>query len=301
MNYIDELKKKNITFHILNESDALTIIQEKYSYYKLLSYSCLFEKYRNGEKQGLFVNLDFSQLYYLAEIDSYLSSILMYMCLEIEERLKAKLIFDAESICDTNYLLSEYYDSDREYLESTYIPDNNDSIKCKKIFDIATQMTFNEFLDIAQFGTIERIIHYFYKKHAKSIYGSDFASFETHLSSVRRIRNIVAHNNSILNKLTIKTDYQDFKMLSFLGNRGIKNRTLQTNMSKFIISDLCGFFDVYFDLVNNENLLKILKNFNNDYCENYKESFASNDLLKTSYIFIKSVLRIYFKKHKKNS
>ena len=72
-------------------------------------------------------------------------------------------------------------------------------------------------------------------------------------------------------------------------------------MSKFIISDLCGFLDMYFDLVNSEDLLKILDNFNSDYCENYKESFATNDLLKTSYNFIKSVLIIYFNKYKKNS
>ncbi len=296
MDYIEKLKEENITFQVLNETDALSIMQEAYSYYKLLSYSCLFERYRNGSRQGQFVNLDFSQLFYLAEIDSCLSHILMCMCLEIEEKLKAKLIFDAESVCDTHALLTEYYNNDSEYLQNTYVPDNNDAVKYHKGFREIPQLSLNEFLDVVQFGTLERMTHFFYQRYAVNIYNYDFAPFEIRLSSVRRIRNIVAHNNSILNKLVIKTDYKDFKMLSFLGKHGVKNRTLQTNMSKLMISDLCGFFDVYANLVNNKKMCDLFAFVDEKYIKAHKARFENNDLLKTSYTFVKNVLNIYHKK-----
>lgn len=291
MNYIYNLKELNISFKNIDELEAISIMKNKFSYYKLISYTCLFEKYNNGEKKGMFVNLDFSQLYFLAEIDSILSYILMSMCLEIEKNLKAKIISDVESVCKSNVLFDEYYNSDFEYLESNYTLDMNDTIKRDRV--LPKDMSLVEFLDVAQFGTIERFVHFFYNKHALNIYNSHLAPFESRLSSVRRIRNIVAHNNSIINKLTIKTEYKDYKMLSFLGKQGIKNRTLQTNMSKLIISDLCCFFDVYFNLANDQTINNILCSFDEKYGEKVKNSFSNNDLINTSYSFIKKVLIIY--------
>lgn len=300
MDYLCEFKKNNIKFNIVHEADALDIMRNDFSFYKIWSYTSLFEKYRSGDNCGLFVNLDFGQLYYLAKIDSELSCILMCMCLDVEEKLKTKLIFDAEKICDTNSLLIEYYNNDRKYLEHNYTADNNDTINNKNIIGTITQMSFAEFLDVAQFGTLERLIHYFYRKYAFDMYGVDFLPFEAHLSSVRRIRNIVAHNNSILNKLAIQTDYYDLKMLAFLGQQGIKNRTLHTNMSKLMISDLCGFFDIYFNLINKRSTVELLEDFDKNCIQEYKHFFINHDLLESSYNFLKNAI-IIFQKNKKST
>ena len=132
------------------------------------------------------------------------------------------------------------------------------------------------------------------------MYGVDFLPFEAHLSSVRRIRNIVAHNNSILNKLAIQTDYYDLKMLAFLGQQGIKNRTLHTNMSKLMISDLCGFFDIYFNLINKRSTVELLEDFDKNCIQEYKHFFINHDLLESSYNFLKNAI-IIFQKNKKST
>lgn len=302
MDFIYSLKEQNIKFQTISEQEAEDIIRSEYSYHKLLSYACLFEKYtKNVIKKGQFVNLDFSQLYYLAEIDSRFSHILMSMCLEIEEKIKTKFIFEAGEKCDTKVLLSEYYSSDHEYLDATYALSYDDVVVYKRDCNDLLSMTLDEFLGISQFGTLERLICFFYKEYEHCIHKSALKAFETRLSSIRRIRNIVAHNNSILNKLTVKTEYQDLKMLSFLGKHGIKNRTLKTNMSRQIISDLCGVIDVYFELVNNDTLIKELKNFDVEYCQKWGESFSNNDILKTAYTFLREVFALYFEKYKKNT
>lgn len=298
MDYIYNLKKLNISFKKIDELEAISIMRTRFSYYKLLSYTCLFDKYINGEKKGLFVNVDFSQLYCIAQIDAILGHIFMCMCLEIEENLKAKIIYEAESVCNTNVLFDEYYNSDFKYIKNNYTSENNDTIQ--REVKLPKDMSLVEFLDVAQFGTLERFAHYFYSRYAIDLYNSCLAPFESRLSSVRRIRNIVAHNNSIINKLTIKTEYKDYKMLSFLGKQGIKNRTLQTNMSKLIISDLCCFFDVYFNLVNKSNIHDTFRSFDENYGEIVRKNFANNDLINTSYNFMKKVIIIYLNNYKNN-
>lgn len=294
MDYINRLREQNITFVNISESQALDIIKTNYSYYRLMEYSPLFEKYKISHKANQFVNLDFSQLYYLAIIDSELRSILMTLCLEIENSLKTKLIYDAESVCDTNTLINEYYVTEKEFLDSIYTCDNNDTLNEYMNIHSLKDLKLDKFLDVIQFGTLERFIHYFYKKYHNLLKSKTFNDIEIHLSSVRRIRNIVAHNNTCISKINEITEYKDLKMLSFLGNHGIKKRTLSTNMSKKIISDLCGLIDVYFKLVDNKNVFEKLKVFNENYCIKYKKVFINNDKLISSYDFIKNVIKIYF-------
>ncbi|MGN0447471.1 MAG: Abi family protein [Acutalibacteraceae bacterium] len=293
MNYINELKKQNITFNIFNEQQAITIIKKEYSYYKLMSYSCLFEKYKQTNKEGQFVNLDFSQLYYLALIDSQLSKILMTMCLEIENTIKTIFIFDAEMICDTKTLLHEYYDNENEFIDMNYTADNNDIINEYKNKVSIQELSLNEFLEVIQFGTLERFVHFFYKKYGNVLYCESFYNVEFRLSSIRRIRNIVAHNNSCMSRITEETEYKDVKLLSFLGSRGVKNRSLTTNMSKKFVSDFCGVLDVYFRLVENKNIINDFKEFDINYCLKYKSYFEKNDKILSFYNFAKKVIEIY--------
>lgn len=206
MNNIDKLKELNITFNNIDEQSALKIMQEEYSYYQLTKYSILFEKYQKGEMLGKFVHLDFAQLYYLAEIDMHFSRIIMSMYLKMESRIKNLFLYHAEKYCNTQLLLNEYYESEREYLDSTYKAENNDIIQEMNIKSGIDKLPLSEFVDVVQFGTLERLIHHFYKNYARVIYNSDSAPFERNLDAVRRIRNIVAHNNSLIARLKIPTD-----------------------------------------------------------------------------------------------
>ena len=302
VNYIDLLKNDNITFDIIIPNEALHIIKNKYPYYKLLNFTSVFQKYVKGDKAGKVVHADFAHLYYLAEIDFRLSQILMDLCLEIETHLKARLVYDADSVCNTKTLFKEYYNSDSEYLNKTYTVENIDVLKFGNASKSLCEMELSEFLNIAQFGTLERIIHFFYSKYSTLLYESEYMSFEQYLGAVRRIRNLVAHNNSIIDKIPIKAEQSNTKMTAFLGRYGIAHKTLITNMSKPIIRDLCGLFFVYFKANKcSENFLSNIKDFDTNYCQNYKKYFEKNDLLISSYRFMKEVIQIFVKNNSKSS
>ncbi len=294
MDYIQHLSEQNISFHYFSRDEAAEIMEKEYSYYKLLEFSTLFERYKTTNKKGNFVKLDFSQLYFLALIDFRLCSILMSMCLEIENALKTRLLCDADRVGDTKSILSEYYESDKDYLEQTYNSVNIEVLKNNNLIGAIDSLDLNQFLKIVQFGTLEKIIKYFYGKYSAILYDSEFVPYERQLDSVRRIRNFVAHNNSILCDLNKKQEYNNLELSAFLGKKGIKHKTLKTNMSKVVISDLCNLLYVYVNTVSNsKHIFEILREFDVDYCQKYAGFFVNNCSIKSAYKFMKEVTKIF--------
>lgn len=299
MDYIRKLHELNISFKLIDESTAVDFLRSKHSFYKLLDIASVFEKYINGEKRGKYVSLDFSQLFYLAEIDVHLGQLLMCLCLEIEERLRARLIFDAESVCNTETFFAQYYEENRLYLDSIYVPENIDIMKDIYMCEIG-QMNFNQFVSASQFGALERLLHSFYKQYSIQLYGNKIAPFELRLGCVKRLRNIVAHNHTIIGRLPFQNEKLDVKMLSFLGQNGIKHKTLKTNMSRTVISDLCGLISIYFLLCDEiEEFISCLRSFDLKFCKKYGYLFNDVYMLRTSYNFVKSVIEIFLKNQKK--
>lgn len=297
MNYVQRLCDQNITFNVICEKDAENIMKKEYSYYKLMEYSQLFEKYKTTSKQGKFVKLDFSQLYYLAVIDFRLSQILMCMCLEIENVLKTKLISDADKVSDNQNFFREYYNSESSYFKQTYNAENIEILRMSDFEGTVDSLELPQFLNVLQFGTLEKLIHFFYKKYAVQIYKTEFAPFENELYSIRRIRNLVAHNNSILSKLNIKTEHRNLKLSAYLGKKGIKNKTLTTNLSKIIVSDLCNLLYVYFNIIEDNNaVLRMLEEFDKQCWQKYQGYFEENYSLKSVYFFIKKIILIMIDK-----
>ncbi len=299
MNYIDELKAQNIKFVRINETEAEKILESEYSFFKIMEFSVNFDRYISTQRKGQFIDLDFSQLYYIAKIDERLCEIVMSLCLEMEQKLKTMLINDMIRVCDPNQFLSVYYRSDIEYLQNMYTPENFEILLNKYAVDDISQLEFFQFIDIVQFGTLERIIHSFYKIYSPQIYNSAFAPFEKPLSSVKRIRNIVAHNNSLLNQLKNQNLYTNSEISSFLGANGVKNKTLKTNFSKAIVFDLSNSFYMYFQIIplhKGKYHIKELHDFDVEYCQMYETAWCKNDLLKSVYKFMKQEIKLCIEK-----
>lgn len=298
MNYIEELRAKNIKFIRINEVEAEKILKSEYSFFKIMEFSENFERYISTDKKGQFVNLDFSQLYYLTKIDERLCEIVMSLCLEIEQIIKTVFINDMISVCNPNEFISTYYQNDRDYLQNVYTTENFDIMQRKYSISNVTDLEFYQFIDLVQFGTLERMLHSFYKMYAIPIYNSEFAPFEKLITSVKRIRNRVAHNNSLLNQLKVENLYNNPEVSTFLGVGGIKSRTLKTNFSKAIVFDLVSCFYLYFKVVPNyktECHIRDFRNFDMEYCQKYKQAWCENATLKSVYDFIKQCLQLFCK------
>ncbi len=298
MKNIEKFMLLNVTFNDIDEMRASKIMQEEYSFSKLNKYTVFFEKYQKGENRGKFICLDFSQLYYLAEIDMHFSQILMAMYLVLENRMKCLFLHHAEHFCDTHLLLVEYYESDREFIDSTYKTENFDILQDIDISSGIQNLSLADFMDIIQFGTFERLIHFFYKKYALEIYHSISAPFERNLESVRKIRNIVAHNNSLMDKISNITKNKNVHVSAFLGQNGIRHRMLKTNMEKEIINDLCTFFETYSMFVpNSEDILMTLKNYEDKYILPMMNKFEKNDKFMSMYVFMRIAIEKILKNY----
>lgn len=291
MNYIDEMKEQNIKFELMDGDHAMEVMKNSFSYYDLISYACLFDKYRAEVRRGQFVNLDFIQLYYLACIDNKLENLLMEVCKSIEKAWKTRLIYDMDIIGNPEKIYREYFETDCIYLMYNYNKNTNDLMESNS-WDLQN-MTWKDFINSIQFGTLEKFIHFFYKMYAKEIYGTEYAPEEMKIAYVRKTRNIVAHGNSLINKLLLKTEKKDVAMLAFLGNHGIKSRTLSTNMSRKIINDIVGTMLTYREIVKDKDLKTEYGNFIT-YCEEKKDYFLQNDILVSSYRFINKIFKLCF-------
>lgn len=291
--YIEALKSRNVHFMVFSEYDAMQIMHYKFSYYTLIDYYPVFETYHARKKSGLFIDLDFAQLYYLANIDLQLRKMVMATCLDVEACLKSRLVFEIDSCCGGEFFFSQYYAKDRDYLDKVFSPEATDNMKNGRIKPIIEQISFYEFIKNAQFGTLERIAHAFYKDYAVVLYGSKYAPFEVHLSGIRKLRNIVAHNNSLLGSINQCQGWNDVKLLAILGKEGIGHRSLKRNMSRAVICNVCELLYEYNTLCGNAvSLKKSIEEFDKLYCRPYHDFFSKVDALSSTYSFMKKAVPI---------
>ncbi len=292
---IDYLKQLNIKFEIINEIKAQELIDCNFPCSLLLSYSSIFEKYRIKEKEGKFVNLDFAQLFYLALIDEQLRQFLMILCLEIELKIKTILIADAQKLNVEEVFLQDYINSDIDYLTKTYPNEINDFNLCPNE-DLSPLYNFTS---AVLFGTFEKLVHNFYCKYAELIYGKQRAPFEKYLSSVRRIRNMVAHNSPLLSELSVNNKMSNNSLSPFLSDKGIKSKTLHTNLSKPIIFDICNIMRLYCGIQSVDKINKTNKEFKKFLRINYRKYgkyLKTNQTISSSYTFFKSIVKIFSSK-----
>ena len=297
MNYISEMKKKQIKFNRINEQTAEYIMKNEYSFFQLMEYSQIFDQYISTEKKGQFIRLEFAHIYYLAIIDEQLRHLILHQCLELEKYLKLQI---------TNYfnrrnelisaILQDYMIQDMEYLSETYKESKNDIIHEKYTNLKIEELNLIQFLNVIQFGTLERFWLFCYDKCIAPSSEKLNALRDCFLST-RRLRNASAHNNTILSNLREKAmaeqNYTSSQHVSnYLKQSGIGQKTLATNMSKKIVRDFCNFLYLCRETESSAILQKNYECWNdffNDTYHNYADIFKPNELLRSVYHFIQKV------------
>jgi len=292
-NFIEELKKSNIKFKNIDETKANEIIKKEFSFYHLLDYSIIFDKYKNPNMG--FVNLDFSMLYHLAKIDAEFSLILMQMCMHIENHIKVLILeeFDENDLkkATINFYKDNQYDLDRIYCYHDNGSLNNPFNNC---FNENTLKPY-QIIDALQFGSLIRFYDFTNTFFQKSFNKQFFLEIKM-LESVRRIRNIVAHGSPLLNKISLPTSTINHELRVFLRNNGVNQKMFKTNMSIQIICDLCDTFDIYFrkyKISNSEKTLYEIESFLNGIERTYGNEFKSQTKLISLFNFLKKVINIY--------
>lgn len=298
MDYIKMMKERNIQFNLVEEFEAERIFRVEYSYYKLLEYSPLFPRYNGDREINKFVKLDFLQLYYIAKIDEKFSHITMLACLDIEQALKTIILFDMDKNDIKQQVLDDFLAFDREYILSTYTPDNFQIISEKYMSNNILSLELEQVIDIFQFGSLIRFFDFIKENYSDFVELKKYELIGKHLNSAKNIRNIVAHNNSLISQLNIRHELKTDIVSSFIGQNGVKNKTLRTNMSKKIVFDFCHLLHLYYLIVPKEKILQMQKEiqkFFNIIDENYSSILKDNQTLHSVYNFLQMVTNVYEK------
>lgn len=306
MDYISEMKKLKISFQSINEQNALAIMQNEYSYFQLMEYANLFDKYHSTDKKGTFVHLDFAQIYHLASIDEKLRHLIICQCLELEKFLKLRLanIFNEDQTVSLR-LYQEYIKLDAEYIAENYSEPKLDILHTKYPDTKISQLSPEQFLDIIQFGTLERF-YVFFSEYYMHLSSEKNAMLKECFASTRLLRNAAAHNNAILSNLRMETTtgqllYSTKMIQNYLSNSGIHQKTLSTNMSKKIVCDLCNFLFLCREIFPTTTMKEYCKKwtaFLDEISENDAEFLSSNEILKSVYTFTKNMNMIFSRDEK---
>lgn len=220
---INHLLTKGIKFERFKLDDAFTYLEDNNNFFRLSSYRKNFSK---SDKTGKYVNLDFAHLVDLAIIDTRLRMIIIEMSLNIEHFAKVKLL--KRITLDNNedgYSIIANYRSNLSPVEQermkAEITRNQNSIYIKDVYEkYKCEMPIWAFVEILSFGSF---IHFY--RYCAETFDDKSMKDEVYLFlTVKKIRNASAHNNCLINDLSIKIhDYSvNYKLKNSLSKIGIK-------------------------------------------------------------------------------
>lgn len=299
---IQHCRDKGITFNFISEEDAKRYLSENNNFFKLSSYRKNFSKYTDGVNKGKYEKLDFAYLIELARIDVEVRHILLKMCLDIEHFLKVCLLKVVEE--NVKMGTEDGYKIVTDFVQ-TFAPDDflGDKIKqnqknpyCRNLVGkYGKVMPIWVFVEILNFGDLKKLIEFYAKKTGWQP-PVDFRS----LDRVRQIRNAAAHNNCIINDLTvlgssIKTPVEITK---FLSDAGISSNQRKKKLSNARINQIVHLLYLYDTIVKSPNTRGIriseLLGLMDKRMVVHGDYFEGNDILSTTYDFFKKIiLHIY--------
>ena len=287
---IQHMKQKGICFEIVNEEKAKEFLQNSNYYFKLASYRTNYDKVSAGERQGQYINLEFAYLKELSKVDRYLRYLILKMCLDIEHSLKTILIGDIEKNQEEDgYNIVEIFIKERpQCLHS--IKNHSSSEYCKNLIEkYYPNFPVWAFMEVISFGDLVYLCKCYDKKYPKRIKNIDL------LYSVRRLRNAVAHNNCLLNKLQKGSSRPPSQISKFVSQiDGIGRDMRKSKLSNTFLSDFTTLLYGYDYFVKSHNTKKErfeeLNTFVHGRMIEHKEYFEKNECIKTAYQFVEKVV-----------
>ena len=192
---IEHMKNKGITFSICSEADARRFLADHNYYYKLKAYAHNFDTYKDSEKKGQYINLDFAHLKDLSTIDAHFRKIILTMCIDLEHFLKVRMLNHCNMVDEDGYeIVRDFFEMQPTLQEE--IEKKTNTSTCHGIVEKrrGTWAIWNV-VELLSFGPFVDLYSLFYSRNKFDNTGVDY------LYSVRMIRNAAAHNNCLLNQM----------------------------------------------------------------------------------------------------
>lgn len=222
-------QEKGVVFSVMDEETAADYLAQRNNYLRTASYRKNYPKYKQTEKVGKYINLDFAYLAELSTIDYHFRAILLKMCINIEHAIKVLLVEkvsrkdgeDAYQIIDdfisTHPTVLEDVarkadgvftkDLINKYFGICYVIEKDKTVR-NEILDVNCPIWV--FMEIIGFGVLTQFYEFCIKRGLLS--GEELPI--NILNPVRSLRNACAHNNCLLNNLSATSDTAPPEILS---------------------------------------------------------------------------------------
>jgi len=305
---VDKLRdEKGVTFKIVSEAEAELYFLDRNNYLRTAAYRKNYEKFGNGENLGKYKNLDFAYLKELSTIDMHLRYLLLKMCIDIEHSLKVQIIQIIEKDEKENgyQIVKTFLQKHPGIIAS--IEKKADSVFTGELIDkyfslcyivendgrVYTRITSIDcpvwvLMEIISFGDLIKL-HEFYQRQ----YG--LKNFDNNImSSIKSLRNACAHNNCLINDLHPRTSRPPASISNYVSRiSSIANEERQRKLTcRAILEFVCLLYE--YEKIITPDIKKYrydeLKKLINERMPLYYRYYVSNQLLVTSYRFIKKVV-----------
>jgi len=294
---IKDMKEAGIKFDVMSETEASRYLDTRTYYFRIKAYAKNYDKYRDTEKQGQYINLDFAYLVDLAEIDACLKKIILEMALDLEHFLKVKLLSDFNMVDEDGYEIVEelfkmqpsLHDSIEEKLRSPHCSDLVNKYK--------DQWAIWNIVEVMSLGQLSNLYSLFYRRNKFK------DSYVAYLLPMNMIRNAAAHDNCLLHKLrppfpsTVSPNRELRHELSQIGS--ISKNTLQMRLEQPAINDFSSLLYLYYRIVppsvRGESTMILNKLFYSRMLKN-SDYYSKNEQITHSYDFMIKILDYYIDK-----
>lgn len=295
---IEHMKSKGIQFHLFNESAAKDFLLKNNYYFKIKSYTKNYDTYTSTDKKGQYINLEFAYLLELSKMDMYLRRQLFDIVIDIEHFAKVQMLADlAENSQENGYDIIQTFFAKYPYIHAeiakhSTLSYSHDLIEKYKddfaAWNIVEVLTFNNFIQLYQL---------YYQLYPSKKNLSNF------LWSAKSLRNAIAHNNCLLNKLnpTHATSIKKNKQLnSILSNLAIMSaNTREKKMALPFLNDFFASIYLFNTLATSEDIKKHrmqnLSELINKRFLRHADYFKTNQHITSTLEFLQKIIDYYTK------
>lgn len=291
------LEDKGISFNLFSKSNAEDYLTNNNYYYKLTSFRKNFRKHLNGPNTNKYSNLDFAYLVDLAIIDNYLRSIILEIALDIEHYSKLKLLH-----CLENNKSEDGYSIVKDFMvnqgQNKQVIEKRIIEKCNNCYvgDIIQHYDGNypawTLIEIISFGDYLK----FYKFCADRWHDKDLLNDFYLMKDVKALRNAAAHNNCILNDITIKDSKHKTNHAVKISLKTIKHQRNDKHLSKEKTRQIVTLLYTSIHIITSVGVKSKIKNqlifFKKRVYRDYSYDF--NPKLKATFDYLFDAIDIYY-------
>lgn len=192
---IEDMKKRGIAFEICTEAEARKFLSENNYYFKLKAYAHNFDRYRDTEKKGQYINLDFAHLKDLSTIDARLRKLILSMSIDLEHFLKVRMLNHFNMVDEDGYQIIEELFRRNPDLKSEVEGKINTSTCNGIVKKHHGNWAIWNVIELMSFGQFINLYELFYQRNS-------FEDSERYLLyPVKMLRNAAAHNNCLINQM----------------------------------------------------------------------------------------------------